>query len=809
MIKLTGYVITHRSGIQNRLMVSIPAHLLGIFLGLCLWAPLVGLAQDAAPRPLAVQVKDWQKSLDDTEKELAKPELSDARLAELRDRLAELDGEARSAAAAADPETRSLQSDLNALGPPPAQGAPPEAPNVVARRKELNEQRAAVEGAVKEADLVRVRAERLSDAIKAQRRTRFTERVLSRGEPPLAASVWTKALSELEAGWDALYGDVRDWAAGGAWVEQARGIGVGLSLAVLLAFPLRHWLIRRFGYIVLAGEPTYLQRLWAAVFTGMVRALLPTAAAAAVYGSLLYSDVLDGPAAAVAWTTLTALACLFFAVSFSSSALAPYEPGWRLAPIHDEGARAVNRTVFGLAVLFALDRVLNELASQYNAAVELVAVQKFVFGLLISAELLTLLRRRVWFREGQAELGGGWRRLRHVLTLLVAAIPLSALLGYVVLSRLLATQWVLTLGLYAAVALLRKVAAESVEHALAGNSPLARRVRDGFGLGGEGAGMLAFWLGGLAQALVLALGAAALLVLWGVAEKDIGGWLRDVFLGFRVGSVTVSPAGILLALGLFGGLLAATGTLQRTLDQHIFPKTRLDMGVRHSIRAGIGYLGFILATLFAVSSLGIDLSNLAIIAGALSVGIGFGLQNIVNNFVSGLILLVERPIKAGDLVVVGEHQGYVKKISVRATEITTFDRGSVFIPNSSLIAGPVMNRTYADKVGRVLMPVGVCYESDPRRVKALLLEAAQAHPEVSDTPPPSVFFRGLGANALNFELMAFLHDVDKVSSVTSDLYFAIHDAFQREGVRMPSPLQEVRVQFDDERLRRVLAGGHG
>ncbi|CAL1240039.1 DUF3772 domain-containing protein [Candidatus Methylocalor cossyra] len=747
------------------------------------------LAQGEAQRPLSALVKDWQKTLDDIEKELAKAEPSDARLAALSEQLGSLYAAAQAAAEAAQPQLKALRDDLAALGQAPPAGAPPEAPNIVAQRKQLNERLAAVEGAIKEDELVIARAGRLAADLKTLRRERFTERILARGQSPLSPAVWRKAGTDLAAAWQQLYGDVaaglsREVAADGA-LATGRQLLVSLVLALLLAFPLRSRLIQKFGYLSLEGEPTYLQRLWAAAFTGIVRALLPSMAAGALYLGLSYGEDLTGPWLGVAQTALLALVGLFFVAGFCHSALAPYEPGWRLVPIHDDGARAVSRAVTGLAGLFALDQVVTELAGQYDASVELLLVQKFAFGLAISALLLTLLRRRVWFAEPGAELDVRWQRLRYFLALLVAAIPLSAVLGYVVLSRLLATQLVLTVGLYAAVLLLRKVAREAVEHALSDSTPMGGRLRAAFGLSSDGAEILKFWAGVAAELVILAVGTLVLLVLWGVSERDLIGGLRSAFFGFKVGNITISLAEVLWALVLFVILLAVTRMLQKTLDQRVFPRTRLDIGLRHSVRSAVGYAGFAVAAMAAISTLGINLSNLAIIAGALSVGIGFGLQNIVNNFVSGLILLVERPIKVGDWVVVGEHQGYVKKISVRATEVTTFDRASVFIPNSSLIAGAVMNRTHADKVGRVLLPVGISYEDDPNRARQVLTEVALAHPEVRRNPAPSVLFRGFGERTMNFELIAFVHDVDKVLSVTSDLFFAIHAAFQREGIRIP------------------------
>ena len=164
----------------------------------------------------------------------------------------------------------------------------------------------------------------------------------------------------------------------------------------------------------------------------------------------------------------------------------------------------------------------------------------------------------------------------------------------------------------------------------------------------------------------------------------------------------------------------------------------------------VGYAGIALAALLSVSYAGLDITNLAIVAGALSVGIGFGLQSIVNNFVSGLILLIERPIKVGDRIVIGDQQGLVRRISVRATEIETFDRASLIVPNSELITGRVLNWTHRDSLGAVNVKIGVGYDSDPEQVIAILKKCAEDHPEVLRTPAPGATFEGFGDSALLF-----------------------------------------------------------
>jgi small-conductance mechanosensitive channel len=235
----------------------------------------------------------------------------------------------------------------------------------------------------------------------------------------------------------------------------------------------------------------------------------------------------------------------------------------------------------------------------------------------------------------------------------------------------------------------------------------------------------------------------------------------------------------------------------------------MDDGLKNSLSTGIGYFGFLISAALGITYAGLDLTNLALIAGALSVGIGFGLQNIVNNFVSGLVLLVERPIKIGDWIGVGSYSGFVKRISVRATELETVDRQSVVVPNAELINSAVTNWMLKDKLGRAIVSVGVSYASDECQVRDILLAVAEENPQVLSHPAPDVIFRGFGDNSLDFELRVFLKDISRVLSVSSDLRFAIRRALREAKIEIPFPQRDVHIKLSEavERLLAVQARG--
>jgi small-conductance mechanosensitive channel len=306
-------------------------------------------------------------------------------------------------------------------------------------------------------------------------------------------------------------------------------------------------------------------------------------------------------------------------------------------------------------------------------------------------------------------------------------------------------------------------------------------------------------LSALARIGLVLLAISPVLGQWGIFAADVFGVLQDAAYGIRIGDITISITGIFTAVAIFLiGILATRGA-QRWLERRFLPRTGLEQSLQHSVSALFGYALLIAVVALTLAQIGLDLQKIALVAGALSVGIGFGLQSIVSNFVSGLILLAERPIRVGDWVVVKAEEGWVRRISVRATEIETFDRATVIVPNSEFITGIVKNWTHSNTMGRITVKVGVAYDSDVERVRELLLDCARKHPQVLQAPPPRVFLLAFGDNALDFELRCIVANVENALTVKSDLHFEVLARFRAGGIAIPYPQHEVRLLGGEDR----------
>lgn len=271
------------------------------------------------------------------------------------------------------------------------------------------------------------------------------------------------------------------------------------------------------------------------------------------------------------------------------------------------------------------------------------------------------------------------------------------------------------------------------------------------------------------------------------------GWFTATL--FKIGSTPFSLFEIIFFVLSIILLIYLSGKLRSLLVERILTRYNLDIGIRQSIGTIVRYVILVLGVFIIIQSAGIDLSALSVLVGALGVGIGFGLQNIANNFISGLIILFERPIKVGDRIEVGDVNGDVVDISARATTVITNDNISIIVPNSQFISSPVTNWSHHDRRVRFRFPVGVSYKEDPEVVRQLLMDVMNEHTGVLKSPPPDVWFDGFGDSSLNFYMMIWSTQyVQRPQHLKSQLYFAIFKKFKEHGIEIPFPQRDLHIR---------------
>jgi len=500
-------------------------------------------------------------------------------------------------------------------------------------------------------------------------------------------------------------------------------------------------------------------------------------------------------------SVLTLLVVLLLGRTF----LAPLAPAPHYLPFDAQISRRFWRAVRFLAGVWATAAFLY-FDTYIEWPVTVALHVRFAYMVLFAVALA----RVVWvFFELRPRAGFGI--VRFIVLLVLAAGVIAEFIGYRNFSGFLIQGVLLTLLALSLAWLLSRMSGDLLDSLEEGRYPWQQRLHRWLGIAEGHLLPGVFWMRLLTGLGVWLAAIWSLVRVWNVPESIRADAVAYVTEGFQVGEITIVPSRILIAVGLLAVLFSAISWLRKRLDESWLSKSRADVGARNAVSTVAAYIGATLAILLGLSVAGMDLSNLAIIAGALSVGIGFGLQNIVNNFVSGLILLFERPIKKGDWIIVGTTEGYVKKISVRSTQIQTFDNADVIVPNSELISQQVTNWMLYDRQGRVRVPVGVAYGTDVQKVKEILLGIVMAHPQTvvsSRLSKPMVLFLGFGDSALNFEARFFIRNVDNRLSVLSDVNFAIEEAFRENDIAVPFPQTDVHLHYPPpfERKDTALSG---
>jgi small-conductance mechanosensitive channel len=764
-------------------------------------AALVALALPAAaqngPELTVEELTGWERLADRAEAAILDRNTPDAQLegyraevAAFRNRVLEAQGFYRE-------RISILREQLEALGPAPAEGES-EAPEIAERRADLGQRLAQRQAPLVTADEAFRRADAIIRAIDRTLRERQAQALTRLWPTPLNPANWIQGINALISSGLTVYGDFyNSWLdpdRRAAFVRNLPAVIVSLLASALLLLRGRRW-IEGLTQRLLSSTRILRGRIVAAFALSLGEIIVPFVGLTLLYFAIVQTGLTSEHSADL-MQTLVASGMFLVVARWLSLQVFPMrdEPGLALHLTEHQRRRARGAALI-LGLCWALDFIYGPFIEPDIQTDAANAVLRFPLIVLAALGLwrmaLSLARHaprpeatgataEVRFFDRMVLLGA------KALKLLALVAPLLGAAGYVPAAAQLVFPAIATLWVIGLVLVLHRLATAIYQTVL------------GLDEGRSDA---------LVPALVgMALSLAALpwlALIWGVREAELYEVLARIREGFLIGETRIAPGNILAFFVIFAIGFMLTRGIQGALASSVLPKTTMEKGAQKAVVSGLGYLGIFVAALVAFSTAGIDLSGLAIVAGALSVGIGFGLQNIVSNFVSGLILLIERPVSEGDWVEVGTTQGIVQRISVRSTVIETFDKSEVIVPNADLISQRVTNFTRSNRTGRVIVPVAVAYGTDTRRVEAILREIAEAHPIVAIDPKPAVFLMRFGADGIEFEVRAILSDVNFRLRVQSDLNHQIAARFKAEGIEIPFAQRDIWLRNPEALVGRA------
>ncbi|MDA4844714.1 mechanosensitive ion channel domain-containing protein [Hoeflea poritis] len=734
------------------------------------------------------------EELQDLKKNDEAARYDDAQLVDLQQRLEDIAASMQTIYEDLQPRLETIKARETEIGEPPGEDEPEEPQSLVDERSQLAKDRASINAEIGLVQAVQQDARKLADSVASYRRILFRQSLLGRADLSTENfDVLNEALAEEV---EEFRSRVSSWLTF-TWRHERGAFLSALFLSFLFGALFVYGEYRLFSRYTehdrSESDPSEFSKYTSAFWLTFLPTLGLAIFCTLTWFFLNNFNVLRGDISQMLAPFFQFLVVLFFVGRLAGAVLSPRYPDWRMVPVSDRGSRVLWWLIMAATFVNAADYLAGSIAEVLESPV-ILTIARSILAAIIIGVLLVILSRIRPMRESEDRSSAWPRSISIPLTILGIALIVMPLFGYVGLARFVATQ-VVVLGALIVTMYLGFLSAKAVsEPADFSASALGKILSGRYGLGQVAVEQIGLLCGILIYVFVIVVGVPIIFLVWGFQIRDIQGWVADSFSQVTIGSVTISLSGILIGLVVFAVGYFITRWFQRWLDDNVMRRSRMEDGLRNSIRTAVGYAGIIIAGVIGASVAGLNLSNLALVAGALSLGIGFGLQNIVNNFVSGLILLAERPFKVGDWVVTGSTQGFVRHISVRATEIETFDRQSVIVPNSEFINTPVGNWTHRNHLGRVQIAVGVSYDSDPRRVIEILEEIAPTNDIVLRNPAPFVVFTGFGASSLDFELRVYLSDVLSGLSVATDLRTKIFERFREEGIEIPFPQTDVHIK---------------
>lgn len=697
-------------------------------------------------------------------------------------------------------ERAKVQAQIDLLGPPPADGSASEAPAVARQRADLNGRATALDEQLKKAEEDKESLGNLADQIGKLQRGHLKDQVALRSNSILSGDFWMPAFDpspQDRQRFESLRSLVTPMAKQAWDAEHRTGTVMLLALAFAIWSLGRRLIERGMAWVCLHRLPEHRLRRSALALSTALATVLTTALAVRIVLFAFTRDYeLSEPMRDLADELIKLTMTSALIAGLGRALLCTRHPTWRLPSLHDDIARALRPFPIVLAGLLLLAGTVEQLNRTIDTSVQVTlfgrGLVSLVVTLTIGAGLLRANRVRAALVAAGERPGSGSTLTGIVLAGLTATIvvTLVALVtGYITFARFLTYEIVWFDIVLCSLYLLTKLTRDACESLFSVHYSSGRIIKQLFGLGDSHLDQVSTVLSGLGSSLLLLLAVIALLTGgFGTTPKDLLDSLLMVLGGERLRAMNIMPERILNAVIATGVGVYILRSVRRWLDADLLPKTGMEPGMRASLVTLFSNIGYVLLVLMTLSLLGVRWDNLAWIVSALSVGIGFGLQEIVKNFISGLILLTERPVKVGDMVNIGGVEGDIRRISVRATEIQLGDRSTMIVPNSQLISQSVRNVTMNNStLGVASLTLTFPLNIDPEEVRDMLLAAYADNQAILDHPAPSVTFSQLAPNGITLTVTGFVSSPRIAGGTKSDLLFDILKRLRAAEIPLTHP----------------------
>ncbi|WDR87523.1 DUF3772 domain-containing protein [Burkholderia ambifaria] len=698
------------------------------------------------------------------------------------------------------PQRTQIQAQLDVLGPPPAPGASPETPAVAQQRATLNARKTQIEAALKQAADQKANLANLNDQFAKLHRSLLRNQLAFRSGSIFGAQFWLPLFhlspDDVQR-LDDFNDELRDMLRS-SWTPGQRAITTLLLIAALAVWlGGRRLLERGLAWFCLNRlPPTRLRRSALALATAF-STLLATAVAVQVLYLALARHYELTPSMSDLWDQFAKLAvtCALIA-GLGRALLCTKHPSWRLPALADPVALAMRPFPGVLAALLLMSGTLESINRIVDTSLSVTllgrGIVSLVVALTVGASILRANRVRTALAasgeapEERSTLAG----LIHAGVTLAIVVSLVALLiGYITVARFITYELVWFEIVLCSVYILTQLTRDASESLFSANLSSGKQIKHLFALDDRHLEQAHTVVSGLGTSLLMLVAAIALVTGgFGTTPSDLLDSAIAMIGGQRLQSLNIMPDRILNAVIGFAIGFYLLRSVRRWLDNEFMPALGMDAGMRVSLVTLFTNVGYVLLVLMTLGLLGVRWSNLAWIVSALSVGIGFGLQEIVKNFVSGLILLTERPVKVGDMVSIAGVEGDIRRINVRATEIQLSDRSTVIVPNSQLISQNVRNVTMGNSTqGVATLTLTFPLNTDPVQVRDLLLDAYREHPAILDKPAPSVTFSQLAPDGITLSVTGYVASPRIAASTKSDLLFEILKQLRAAQITLSTP----------------------